>query len=995
MTNRPDYPLVTHIQRLIGRKPQLQAIFNAIAAGSRQSRALYFVAPGGLGKTRLLQEVAAQKGDWDGTLFRCTPLIDLYHTDLHSPNDLRQAIINGLDPELKHFLRYEKAREDFERQREAGISDRELEQHRRKLDSIFTEEYARLARNQRLVIILDTLEQVQHEDDFVMEICQVENVDTMIKTWMVKRLSKLPNTVVLFAGRPHEKVENELEKQFVAAGYTFNRFQLTPFNFDECKTFLDTQANTQQHAALRTILDQDPRLYQRIYQLSQGKPIYLALIIDFLLYGRDIGSLFPVNLDTAPPVTEAELGHILVRFLLEGLSPNIRRIMHWLLFARKGLHTALLAHLEPDWELEKVTATLFDAQQFAVVKVREETPGVQQLFLHDELYDIFDRYFKGDVMYSGDYRPIAEYYRLQLENPKLTPGEREELNVIALYYELQVNLDEGYHKFYTRWSYEAIKDHELGYDMRLRDEILRFLNRYTYTTSEFYDARIAQGAKREQIDRDCAVRWVWRHHVRGETTKAREVASRLRNSQEASFNWEQIDDPLYQADLLTTLAVTRVHEGEAAEDLLKEAIMLAQEATNNWNTWERQRILGLAYDQLGYLYRVNGHYSQARHHYLMALPHFQGAELQNELGMTLNNLAYVQALLGRPREAQAYVDRALAIRRKIGHKYRLALSLNTRGRIFTLQDQSSWGIKMSEEALEICKILGAERGVGLAYNALGFSWRKKGNEWKLDVMTIEEAEEAFTHAEDYLLQAVDLFTHFSEPIRQWEANNELGSLYGDWAWLYHQKDKFNQALRYYKDAIRFQERAIKVAREHDLSFQLADSSDDLAEIKGDMSRLLQSNGRIDKAQQARSEAETLLYDIIRVQVPDEFKLTPGQGFTAATELGEAYWLSLGKANLWLGVWRFRDVVESNMADTDEQETALQDASRHLILAIAYFQRYNPTSYDLERTLGYLSRYWQQIDRSNPWAWELLKRIETEYALDLHIIHDLIGQTFPF
>ncbi len=982
--------LANQTQYIIGRQEYLDAIYAAITDKKQQSHALYFVAPGGLGKTRLLQEIVAKQGQWNDFAFRCTPLIDLYHADFHSPDDLRQAIISGLDPQQQQFPRFFAVVQAYKHQLQAGASDRELEQQRRKLDTLFLQEYKSFAQQHRLVICLDTLELVQHEDDFVMRVCQVENIDTVIKTWMVHRLSKLPNTVILLAGRPHSNLQQELEKHFRDSDHEFTLYNLGVFSLKETQEFIDALATAPNQDELRHILDQNPGLYERIFDLTQGKPIYLALIVDFLLLGSDIGALFPADTTQAVNVSEAELGKRLVRFMLQDLPYPVRRILFWLLFARKGLDQALLHYLEPDWSKEQVQQYVLEAEKLAVVKVRQNSAGNTQLFLHDELYDIFDQYFKGDVLYGRDYLPVAEYYRQQLQTKRLSPEERKELQVASLYYELQINLDEGYHKYYTRWSYEAIKDHELNHDMRLRDEILRFLNRYTSHSSTFYDERIAHLASREQIDRDCAVRWIWRHFAHGESTKAREVANKLWHSDELRFNWEQIDDPLYKADLLTALATAGVQEGLSADSLLRQAIDFAQNATG-WSEWERTRILGLAYDQLGYLHRTTGHYSEARQQYLNALPYFRKADLTNEYAMTLNNLAYVLALLGRPQDAQEYVDRALETRRQVGHRYRIALSLNTRGRIFTLQDHPDWGIKMSEEALEICTELGADRGMGLAYNALGFSWRKNGNQWKLGVMSLEEAENAFQESETYLQKAVDLFTTFHEPIRLWEAYNELGSLYNDWAWLHHQHDNSEKSLACYESAIRFQEKAGALAEQHTLSFQLTDAWDDLAETCGDMSRLLKVVGRNEEANKARNRAEDLLNKIINERVPSEFQLMSGKGFQETAEAGEAYWLSMGKANLWLGVWRFRDVIEGSVPE-DAQEEVLTQTARHLILAVAYFHRYNPTSYDLRRTLGYLSRFFQQINRSDKWALQQVKGIEKEFAIDLGVVHDLIQQT---
>jgi hypothetical protein len=104
------------------------------------------------------------------------------------------------------------------------------------------------------------------------------------------------------------------------------------------------------------------------------------------------------------------------------------------------------------------------------------------LFLHDELYDLFDQYLRDDRRFADEFKFIAQYYRKRYAAAS-SAKERSELENILLYYELQVNPLAGYYHHYVRGDEEAIKSYETGLDMRLRDEILLFLDRYTDTAS--------------------------------------------------------------------------------------------------------------------------------------------------------------------------------------------------------------------------------------------------------------------------------------------------------------------------------------------------------------------------------------------------------------------------------------------------------------------------------------------------------------------------------
>src|SRR6185503_13331920 len=101
-----EEPFAPRTSRIIGRHEYVQAIRTAIADRSGRSYVLYFSGVGGVGKTRLLEEVAVLHTTWTGIPFRHTSIIDLYHADYHSPGALRQAIINGLDPGNDYFPLY-------------------------------------------------------------------------------------------------------------------------------------------------------------------------------------------------------------------------------------------------------------------------------------------------------------------------------------------------------------------------------------------------------------------------------------------------------------------------------------------------------------------------------------------------------------------------------------------------------------------------------------------------------------------------------------------------------------------------------------------------------------------------------------------------------------------------------------------------------------------------------------------------------------------------
>jgi tetratricopeptide (TPR) repeat protein len=979
-----EEPFAPRIPQIVGRQKHIEAIRAAITDPTGKSHVLYFSGPGGVGKTRLLEEVEVIQKKRTGTPFRSTGVIDLYYADYHSPGGLRQAIADGLDPDNYYFRTYRVKYVMFAKMRREGVAGRELQELRREIDALFQQEYTVLAQEQRLALCFDTMELIEYESSIIQEICQIQDEDTIVKTWLLEHVSRFPNTVTLFAGRPRPKVQSDFQQAFTQAGCIFELFELGSFEKKETQAYL--QIICKQRPELVEILK--PEVRRRIFYLTKGRPIYLTLLIDLLIHGEALGQQFPVSAEAAQDVDEALIGQQLVEYLLK--APGwFCQMIHFLMHARKGLNADLLRYLVGDsWSEAEVQQYMTHVREFAFVKTR---PGTTQLFLHDEIYDLFDRYFRGDPHYGREYEAIAHYYRQRLA-AATSLSEREELMVTQLYYEFQVDARAGYYQYYARWDEDAIKSSETGFDMRLRDEALRFLDRYTLRESPFYDPRIADRVDRESIDRDSAVRWVKRYLARGEFQTARHIAEALYSSERRTFKWDIVDAVLYKAGLLTAWGEAMLYLGlPEAISKLEEAVKLV-EAKHGWDedqSWWRARILGRAYNNIGYLYRTRGSSGSALEYYRQALPYFAEADIPDERADTLNNLAFMLALSGRINTAQRNIDQALKIRQQIGRRYPIALSHNTRGLIYTLQDHPLWGSRECQEALRICEELQQIRGIGLACNGLGLALRKRGDQWKLDAYSQKEAEEYFQRSVEYLQRAIRIFSdQVEEPFRLWEAYNELGSLYCDWGWLTrHLEDSAQSALWQYERSIGYQREALEVAKKHKLQFQIVDSYDDLAQVYSDRSFLLISMHRLEEAQESRVSAKEYINQVLEL-IPENFRMEPGAGFSAAPGAGEAYWLPLGKVHLWQGIWAFRD-LEANQIPTSQRPDVLMQATQQLIRAVAIFRHYWPESFALNHTLGYFSRFLQNAGVSADWAHEQIGNFSHEYQINLDILDETI------
>lgn len=1011
MLSDPSQQAPSHrTDQIIGRTTFLETIYKAIQ-NEDHTWLLYFYGPGGIGKTRLLEEIVTKNGTWDELAFRCTPILDMYHSDYQSSDGVRHSIVTGLE-EKGDFEEYHAKRVELAEKLSAGSSSGELQRLQREVEKAFLKNYRALARKHRLMICLDTMELMQYESDPVQKICRVETVDALVMNWLVEQLPTLPNTVILMAGRPEnrERIEEIFARRFHAENNSFKAQELVAFSLEETSEYLKKIAQKlkeQDDPNLAETLDKYENLGANFHRVTKGRPVYLALTIDLFLTPPREGKPFINAILSGQEFPENELVTQLIENLM-ALSEPYGRIIQYLFHARKGLTVDLLQH----FGVARIDDHLKWLENLAIAKVRTVGKGDEQqktYFFHDEVYNMYDQYFKGEPLEGQNYGPFVEYYRLKPQ-------------IDGLFYEIRINPYQGYHFHYARQDHDAIVGHDHSYDMRLRNEVLGFLNRYVDKKSPFFDEPIARRLDRNNIDRDFAVRWVRRHWAMGDSKTAREVALALITSEDPLFNWNEIDDDFYKSDILVALVEAAVQEAKEVQsvievlnqdssldikevpDLLTYAIKILREKgkenLNQAEQWHYHRISGAAHNRLGYFYRTTGRYGLALSHYQQAVAHLDLADVKSELAFTLTNAAYLLGLNSRATEALRLISRAIELHQELKRHYPLALALNTKGIIRALDNHPNWGVQDCRNALETVEEIGDDRGTGLALIGLGYTLRKQANQWKSGGISIAMANASFQEAVGVLNKAGDIFSNkFTEPIRRWEAYSELGSLYCDWAWLARSQKDAQQAEEYYDKAINYQKQAEKIAKENKLESQTLDTLDDLAQAYGDRSTLYIEMEKIEASRRDREQAEAYL-DEVETLIDAKFKLTSG-GFIPGSGEGETQWVAMGKRHLWRGIWRFRD-VEYRQVDQGDVENRLSDAMENLFLSTIYFRQYWPTSFDYDHTMGYLTDYLPQIRKYMPstpqplaWAKARVTKLEEEYSIQLPELHNLIDRTILF
>jgi tetratricopeptide (TPR) repeat protein len=970
--------------RLINRERELRA-FNAALSEFPQSRIIYLFGVGGVGKTRLLEEIGRRVDELssDHPLI-WSRILDLYHADLHSITALQTAIVEAFDPSQNYFQGFRENLRKFQRLRLEGLLGPSLDKELEKLNTAFLEGYNLFAINYRLVLTFDTLESLNTEHEFIQSLCNLPAASETVRDWLVKWVNHVNNSVVILAGRPQSAFRCDLERACAHTPGLLEVIEVGELTRDDSRVLLESfldKAHTPSVKALQTHAD-------ILWNVTRGLPVQLALIIELTAQGENL----PLNGKAEGNEGIQRWGKRLVSdfFRYDGTGKHLLFI---LALTRKGLTVELLNHLEPLWPRVKCENKIADLRNLSVVKTR---PGQEAIFLHDALYELFDAYVSVDMDLATWYARIADHYRDAQAKAGSNRDEWGLAVVPLLYYELQRDPLAAFESEYIRWNEEAIRGYEIELDMQLRDELLRF------TQHPVHGPRAAnQGLTNIVINRDGAIRWIKRYIIRARYKQAAAVAESILSlvpESPVSFKLDSVSgvihvaldvlsearttfapsDSFFWGHLLTCYGEALVFLGQPekhSHQILDEASRLLYSAPrphNDAQTWLRERVLGRVSDRLGYLSRTHGHFGKAKKHYLQALHHFTQPDLpdaiDDEQATTLNNLAFVMALLGYFGRARGYTEQALAIRRKLGQAYPTALSYNTRGRICALQGKYILGQKDCEQALGIFERLESARGIGLACNALGFLLRKHGEEWESGKLGVDEAIALFKLADGYLQRAADLFSRqVAEPVRLWEAYNEQGSLHHSWGHVLLQRSDATSAKQKFEQALQFQLLALQCARSHRLHFQLADTCDDLAWLFSEQGGVPRSARWLDRCLKT---------------VPTEYLLQKGEGFSNTPEPGEAYWYILGKIYLRRGLWALKSRCDLTCVDT-------QQAVEFFAQSAIYFERYcasedivdHEANQELNRRLAYMSKCLEAAHITPTNVKEIVEKVMVDYNID--------------
>lgn len=785
---------------LVGREELRRQIANAITEPGRDLRIVFLTGEGGIGKTRLLQEVLDLARS-QRQVKAARELLDFYHIQNHTANGLVDAIYGLLGPLDEPFHEYEKAHRAWERARLTGEVSGLREQREAVLDA-FAKDFSGLVASQRVVLAMDTAERLVYG----LGTGEGETSEQIAEVWglLIDMVRKWQNVTLLVAGR---KQANSLRDHLGAhANGALKTLEVEPFSLDESQAYFAAvaqQVRTQGRDRTAVTIENMASHYGYIaHHLAGGKPILLALILEEIAFGGVLPDLIRAYGPGTQP-EEAELAGQRTQLeasLFDRLMGNsdYGELIRSLGRAPKGVDADLLAHLlEIDRrDAERRLARLREGR-LSFVKVR---PSDQRVFLHDEMYDLLYRhvYAKPANSYEANkaaaaiktyyteklsawrtrldeiWRPVEIEGKDRIDRQRLAEelARGQALMSEIVYYRLRHQPEAGFRRYY-RYMREAVLGGDILLDIQLQVELKTYMEA---------GGKLAP----DVINGIILMRPLVRAFAEQDNKEVVEEAEQARIEKAAILG----GSPINAASLATWEASARIYLGgednlraafedldEAIEEVSSEIRSPALARTGHWQ-WRAQAVLALAYRVRAYGRWTQGAMEIAEKDYREAVTLFRRLNFQVELATALNDLGFVLAERGEWDDARAVASEAYGIRRRLGHRVTMAMSQNTLAAIDMLDGNYERAIDGAEKALAIFRALENKRGTGFALRTLAESGRRhSGTDFVPDP---ERKIENLRKARDYAREALQIFTESPERLRLVQAHLEIGCACRDW-----------------------------------------------------------------------------------------------------------------------------------------------------------------------------------------------------------------------
>lgn len=990
-----EYASIRATSELVGRDKILSDIYDAIKEKSKVPHVFYITAPGGWGKTRLMDEILrkvdGKKGGewWSSSILSASRLVDLYHTSTHSIGGIIAEIVEVLDDETRsrfgNYL-FQLAELDSVKY---DLSQTLLlvEQQRAKMMDSFIEDFNDIGNKfNKIILAFDTVENLVYETDRVQTALGLSDEPIGVAGWLVQNfLPNLHNTVVLIAGRPEletPQLKMDLEKLGKSGKIMLTRIELGAFSEEETLAYFNAvlEVARKENPNIAKRLARIPQeTWQVVHYFSGGQPFLLSLFVDYLAIADELLPEVRLPLNEVRKLANSQEGlqkeqnefrdAILQEF--QKIRRPLDEIVRALSWTPRGMGAELLAWImkrdqptEDEIEqAEKYIQILRDPKlRLSFVKIRDVDHLV---FLQDEMYNLLrSLYQRGRLQHNvkQTYQLIVNFYKerikdqaKQVEDLQKTTTALVSSGLISEFTETQnlKLLSEQQSLRQARARLQSYKVEHVYYSLQFN--YVKGVQAYTAAAeAAFQDndtdlwlllrdellkfAKPLRSNVNEQealnyIDGDIGVRWIKYNIAKGAYEKAFQQIKQFRKE---------------CPDL--------VHDGSFADFTLK----IGESTLLNFLGQELSRAQEILRDLFVSL-NSKGLYDKFE-------PEFD--EWRTKL-----ITAYAQDKIGYLYRSQGDFSTAVDIYRK---NIRLWRDLRFESEQATTLNNLSWALaelgefqaatRCCEDGLNLRRKLGYRYQVGLSLNTLGLIETRWGQPERAR-FRCEQALGIFRDLE--IPRGIGLAcTALAESLRRMTNIPDLLSVSQSMKNLELAEQNATEAIGiftdYVKEPMRLTEAYIELGCIYREMIRLLPSNNILVanlieKGKEAFDNAVQSAGtefayrgvdaRVNLAWMYYyvdnfNEAEKILNDL---NIEEQYFIKQDKPSSMTNTITPWYWVQLGKANLLLGKMAFDKYKQANTQQAvDEVKMQLKKAAHYWMLSIAYNEKYRPDFRDLIR-----------------------------------------------
>lgn len=786
-----------------GRQEEL-GLFEDMIYGRGSEWILHLPGPGGIGKTRLLEQMRDRCQSVPEAVVT-KRMVDFFLPANQTAFGLMQGIATQLGTE--QFRQFDEARKTYESilQHEPDPGER-MDASKNVSEAFLSGLKQMLDLNYRIVLLFDTCEEMRGTepwllDSFLNDLLMLKTGPDLARAENEETLNEDEpfRVTVVIAGRKRIDFSSK-----PYAEYAVTR-ELKPFEFSEMLEYFRDGGIDQESIG-------DNELAQ-LHALSTGLPLYVALIFDWLR--NDVGTvqeLLSVQDNTPFNIK-------LISWIPQRLRNSQGRAILYTALAWRRMEPSLMSRML-EIELAEANQILRDLRSFSFVKYRppsEEEHFSGSFQLHDEMRHLILTYIwpkEGLQTKEELLRIVVKWYE-EIIDPELikairlpdgTSGrlidEERSLLIEYLYYTCQVNLAAAA-KLHRSLFDNAIYYQDIGFAELLNLELERFRDSLPRENCDRLDnGKAVIALRRESFD----------------------IASRL---------WQRL---LYQTDLdpelrafiLVRMSELRAYTGQSkdpAEDASQAIEIYEQLIEQASSEEEKRRLLGElahAYNNRGFAHRTMNRLDEALSDYERALRLPCSPKYKAKI---LNNKGFVYFLKADLIKARTDVGKALKIRLELKIPYELGFGYNTMGIIMEHSGRFKEAADFYRRAFSEMKVARSQRGEAMVLLNQGRLARVINN---------------FPDAEKHLTTARNISEKIKDNSTLIDALNELGCVYRERA----EPDDLQKAK------LAFQA-SLEMSRKHNNLHKQADNLED-------MSLFYYNWGVLAKRQGNMTESDTLL-----------------------------------------------------------------------------------------------------------------------------------------